>query len=162
MTDYRNDVKFQAKVTSTRTMIGQLADYRVDDAFAVKARSHGAHNLTGHEATLVPLAVLFSQYDKTLLTTIKNNTDLDHDMGVRGSSEARDRSVWNPIKNAMTNFKAVHGADIIAEDKNGNPLTVNDVSRTYLSVNYLGGQTTGGAGDTVFKRTLKLLGHVYY
>lgn len=162
MADYRNDVKFQAKVTSTRAMIDQLAGDRVDDALAVQARGHGAHNLTGHEASLVPLAVLFSQYNSTLLTNIKNNTDLYHDMGVRGSSEARDNSVWNPIKAAMTSFKATHGADIIAEDRFGNPLTVDDVSRTYLSDKYLGGQTTGGAGDTVLKRTLKLLGHVFY
>ncbi|OCA86159.1 hypothetical protein [Bacillus sp. FJAT-27986] len=163
MTDYRNDLKFQAKVSTTRFLIDFLADQGVDDAIAIKRRGQGAHNLQAHAASIVPLAVLFSLHNSSLVTNIKLNSDLYHNMGT-GSSEARDPAIWNPIKAGMSNFRDIHGDDIVAEELSAPylPQSVNDVLRTYLSDNYLGDHTNGGAGDTVLKRTLKILSHIFY
>ncbi|MCH5438468.1 MULTISPECIES: hypothetical protein [Bacillus cereus group] len=157
MIDHRNDRIFQAKVAGTRSTIQQLSTDGINDAHALIAREQGTHNLSGHFASILPLAVLFSQYSPTLLTHIKNLTDIDHNMGT-GSSEARSQEIWEPVQAEVSNFKTVHGDDILTNTSQ----TVNDVLHTYLSSKYSGGQTTGGAGDTVFKRTLKLLGHIFY
>ncbi|WP_462409358.1 hypothetical protein [Neobacillus sp. Marseille-QA0830] len=163
MADYRNIVEFQAKLEGTRATIKSLADNGIPDARALIARGLGAHNLQGHDASILPLAVLYSQYNPSLLTDLKNLTSLNNDMGDRSNGEARNNFAWNPIKRDLAAFKAVHGSDIIAQElRSGIPQTVDDVLRTYLSDNYLGGHTTGGAGDTVLKRTLKLLGHIFY
>ncbi len=44
---------------------------------------------------------------------------------------------------------------------NGGTLSVEDAAR-YLSQRYGGAQGAGGAGDTVLKRTLKLLAHMFH
>ncbi|WP_243356790.1 hypothetical protein [Bacillus litorisediminis] len=163
MTDFRSDIIFQAKEEGTRAIIDSLARNGIPDAIALVERGMGLHGLRGHEASIIPLAVLFSQYNPLLLSHLRTSTNLSFGMGGRNNPEANDDAIWRPIKNAMVDFKARHGADIISEEvDSGNPQSVERVMNTYLSTSYLGGQPNGGGGNTVFKRTLKLLGHVYY
>jgi hypothetical protein len=60
----------------------------------------------------------------------------------------------------MRNLLSARGADIIAESiRSHSPQDAASIAATYLSSDYGGGQGTGGAGDTVLKRTIKLLAH---
>ncbi|WP_426945435.1 hypothetical protein [Bacillus altitudinis] len=164
MADYRNDYILQSKIEGTRATIKELSDSNVSDAVALTARQAGVHQLSGHYASIVPLAVFFSQKHPALLANIKNRTSLRNGMGDTsgpGYQEARDSEVWSPIQEAMIDFQSIYGTDIITENSSGDPKTVNDILN-YLSTRFSGNVTSGGGGDTVFKRTLKILGHIYY
>ncbi|HAM79222.1 hypothetical protein [Ornithinibacillus bavariensis] len=164
MADYTNDYVLQSKIIGTRATIKGLADYHISDAIALVDREAGVHQLSGHYASIVPLAVFFSHKYPSYLANIKNRTSLRNGMGETsglGYQEARNSEIWSPIKDAMADFKAIYGTDIITKNSNGDPKTVNDILN-YLSEKYSGNLKTGGGGDTVFKRTLKILGHIFY
>lgn len=79
------------------------------------------------------------------------------------TAEARDRYLWRKAMNATRLLIQERGADIIAEEiATGREQSVRQVAMTYLSTQFGGGQTTGGAGNTVIKRTLKLLAHLQH
>lgn len=164
MADYRRDYILQSKIFGTRATIANLSEeYGIPDALALTDREAGVHHLQGHYASIVPLAVYFSQYHSLLLSEIKLVTHLDNNMGARsgpGYSEARD-AIWTPVKNSMISFRNACGSDIITQNSSGMPKTVNDILN-YISTSYGGNVSGGGGGDTVLKRTLKIMGHVYY
>ena len=77
----------------------------------------------------------------------------------RQSAEA-DGAFWNDVKAALIQLLAEHGDDqIVVGERTNSPTTPNHIANTYLSSDYGGGQTTGGGGTAVLKRTLKLLSH---
>lgn len=79
----------------------------------------------------------------------------------RGSVEARDPLIWRAVRNGVQLLIATRGDDIIAEElRGGAPQSIERVAETYLSQRYGGGHLRGGAGDTVIKRTLKLMAHL--
>lgn len=164
MADYRNDRLLQSKIVGTRATIADLAQSGVGDADALVQREYGVHQLSGHYASIVPLAVYFSQKHPELLANIKNKTSLSNNMGDKsgaGRDEANDDVIWDPIKAAMRSFTATYGTDIITQNSYGEPKTVNDILG-YISTSFSGRVSSGGGGTTVFKRTLKILGHIFY
>lgn len=125
------------------------------------ARGGGWNNLQGHARSVVPVAVLYARLHPEQLQQIRAMTDLKHDMGQPWSEEARNSDMWGPVMQDMQQMVSSHTETIVAsESSTGDPQTVEAVATTYLSTDYGGGQTSGGAGNTVLKRTLKLLAHV--
>lgn len=136
--------------------------YAIPDASALFQRTRGQNNLQGHAHSIVPLAVLLARVYPQLLLAIRINTDLQHGMTGQ-SAEARLKAVWLPVQTGIQLLIASRGGDIVSETfGRATPQTVSRVADTYLSVRYGGGQQRGGAGDTVVKRTLKLLAHLKY
>lgn len=102
--------------------------------------------------------MLLAQESPGLLGVIKGHTKLSADMGA-GSSESRNQLIKSAIADALSALRASRGSDIIARELGSNaPITV-DAACTYLSAGLSGVQGAGGGGDTVVKRTLKLLAH---
>jgi hypothetical protein len=165
LADFRNDPILQSKIAGTRATIAELSNFNIEDAFALIQRGSGVHQLSGHYASIVPLAVFFSQKYPYLLDDIKIHTSLSSNMGdiagTAGYDEARNSIIWDPIKHAMVDFQATYGTDIITQNSNGVPKTVDDILH-YISTSYSGTVTGGGGGTTVFKRTLKVLSHIFH
>lgn len=161
MADLKNDPLLQSKIAGTRETIKSLSNYGVGDAVALTNRKNGVHQLSGHYASIVPLAVYFSQKHPGLLANLKIRTSLSHEMN-KGSTEAKNSDIWQPIKDAMTDFSATYGTDIITVNSKDIPKTVDEILGGYISTKYSGRVTGGGGGTTVFKRTLKILGHIFY
>lgn len=108
---------------------------------------------------LMPLAVWLTIRRPDLLKLIRSKTKLANEMKAT-SSEAR-AAFWGEIKDAIKAELTKNGADVISSaDKTNSPTTAQEIAETYLSADYGGGQTKGGAGNTVLKRSLKLLAHV--
>ena len=161
MPDLRNDPAFVAAVAAARQAIGELASRGIPDAEALVARSAGWNNLQGHAHSLIPLAVLYARSNYTQLQAVRSATILTQAM-TGGSQEARNRSIWRVVKRSMITMLAGRGSDIISEQiANGRPQTARQIANTYLSSSFGGGQSSGGAGNTVIKRTLKLLAHIF-
>ena len=76
------------------------------------------------------------------------------------SAEARD-GVWDGVKTGMIQLLATSGADVLTPPgtKVNSPVSAANIAQTYLRTNYGGSQQAGGGGNTVIKRTLKLLAH---
>jgi hypothetical protein len=162
MVDLRNDPAFVAAIAATRESIAELASRGVLDAESLVARSGGWHNLQGHAQSLLPLAVAFARAYSQRFQAIRASTNLRPSMGP-ASREARNRSLWDPVMREMKQLIANRGTDVITEGlARGTPQSIADIANTYLSIDYGGGQTTGGAGNTVIKRTLKILAHIFY
>ena len=160
MTDLRTEPSFQATLKATEAMIESYAANGVPDAEALLKRAGGWNHLQGHRHSLVPLVVAFLRENRDVLGDIQGGTELTHSMGTGGSTEAR-APFWAAVKDRMKAFRAAHGATVIAGEKGtGAPQTVDDIS-TYLSTGWVGEQSTGGGGDTVIKRTLKLVAHTF-
>lgn len=162
MADLRESPAFSGAVGATRHAIIDLArNHRVPDALALYNRERGVNNLQGHANSIVPLAVLMARIYPGILPIIRARTDIRNELG-SGNHETRDRRIWDPVKNAAHLVIQTHGDDIIAETiGTAEGQTVEEVANTYLSVRFGGGQPRGGAGDTVVKRTLKLLAHLW-
>lgn len=76
----------------------------------------------------------------------------------KGSTESRDKALRDDIAAALSSLQASHGTDIVSHEiRSKRPITVSKACRTYVSVVLGGSQPNGGAGDTVVKRTLKLI-----
>ncbi len=159
--DLRHDAGFEAAVAAAEEVIYSMAKSGVPDARMLAARTAGWNNLQGHAHSIVPLAVLLVRRYPSVLTKTRRHTDLGRNMANR-STEARDTTVWSPVQAHLKKIITSRGTDIISETiRSGRPQSIADIAHTYLSRRYGGGQSSGGAGDTVLKRTLKLLAHAY-
>lgn len=161
MVDMTQDAIFTALVAATEEVIEVLANAGVRDARALVMRQRGWNSLQGHTRGLIPLAVWFIRTYPQHLGNLRGSTTLATNMGPR-SAEARDHVVWQPIQTDLSNLLASDGADVISPPGTSprSPRTAQEIADTYLSTSYGGGQPTGHAGNTVVKRTLKLLAHV--
>lgn len=169
MTDVRNEPKFASAKELARDAIVEYAAQGVGDAKALLRRAFGENNLQSHWHWMFPVAVYFAIQNFEVLGDVKNQTDLDNEMNTP-HGEAGDTDLWNPIQEEFRDFlDSSQGGNIITE-KLGDPreeLTSRDVARGkpdgrdgLMSEAWAGGHADGGAGDTVVKRTLKLLAHL--
>jgi len=160
MTNFTQDPAFTALVAGTEQIIAILAGARVPDAKSLAARQAGWNNLQGHARGVIPLAVWFIRQHPHHLTRLRGSTRLRMSMS-RHSSEAGNVALWQPIQSDLIQSLVMNGTDIISIGTSArSPRTAQDIANTYLSNLYGGAQTTGQAGNTVLKRTLKLLAHV--
>ena len=158
MFDYTEDVRFGALHAAVLAIIHALHLGEVGDATSLIQRTAGLHNLQGHARALIPLAVWVALHRPNLLPEIRQNTAL-HVVMDNQSEETRS-PVWDQVKEATIELLQARGQDRISVgDTDDAPETAAETANTYLSDSYGGGHTTGGAGDTVLKRTLKLLAH---
>lgn len=159
MTNWTKDLSFQLALARLGGAIAASAKLGLSDARAIRWRAAGGANLQGHVNALVPLALLLAKQDPSLVRRVRRTTSLANDMG-KGSSEARDASLRTDIAAALSTLQASQGADVVAHEiRNGKAITVGQACSTYLSSSLGGSQRSGGAGDTVIKRSLKLIAH---
>lgn len=158
MPDYRKNAAFAAAVAAVEAGIETLASRGVPDAIALAQRAAGRHNLQGHYHTLVPFAVLVLRKNPQLLAHVRTATDLGADMGV-DRAEARSVSTWQPVAAAAAALIAAEPGSKLADRLSGGAADVAEAAN-YLSQNFGGVQARGGGGDTVLKRTLKLVAHL--
>ena len=143
---------------ATERIIEILDGGEFEDATSLVDRATGWHNLQGHMRGIVPLTVWLVLHRPDLLCPVQTGTDLDVLMS-RESGES-GAEFWDDVKFGLRNLLQEHGDDrIVIGERTNSPTTPNRIASTYLSVDYGGGQTTGGAGNAVLKRTLKLLSH---
>jgi len=157
--DFRTDPTFVAGVAAAQAAIESLALAAIPDAEALVSRQAGENNLQGHFKALVPLAVLVLRDAPHLLAHIRGRTQVSNNMTAR-SPETRDQDLWTPVQQAAVQTVTTHSNDILVDRVGPGTASVSDAAR-YLSNAYGGTQTAGGAGDTVLKRTLKLLSHAF-
>ena len=156
--DYTQDRGFGALLSATETITGVLSAGGVRDAQRLAERLVGWHNLQGHARSVVPLAVWLTTRHPEILCSIREMTDLGTLMS-NTSAEARG-DFWDDVKALLRASLLQSGNDLIVIGQRANsPTTAQEVAVTYISADYGGGQTRGGAGTTVLKRTLKLLAH---
>jgi hypothetical protein len=158
--DWTKDQGFQHLLSRLDGIITAAARLKHPDGKALDNRRRGVHNLQGHANALEPLAALLFQESPILRDLIRERTALSEDMGPH-TREARDSIIRDAIAGAITDLRATRGSDIISREMQGlSPITVDSACDTYLSTGLGGGQSSGGAGDTVVKRVLKLLAHM--
>lgn len=157
--DYSKDPVFQAAVVAAEAGIEHLAQAKIRDAKALIDRRHGRNNLQGHYNALVPFSVLLLRLNPSLAGLIRAQTSLAQEMTAR-SAEARDIAIWAPVQAASSRLISKDPAGVLGDMLSGGPLRVRDAAR-YLSTRYGGAQTSGSGGDTVLKRTLKLVSHMF-
>ena len=156
--DYTQDRGFGALLSATETITAVLAAGGVRDAQRLAERSVGWHNLQGHARAVVPLAVWLAMRHPEILCAIREMTDLGTLMS-NTSPEARG-AFWDDVKTLLRDSLRQSGHDLIAiRQRPSSPTTAREIATTYISADYGGGQTSGGGGTTVLKRTLKLLAH---
>lgn len=159
MANYRKRKDFPLLLDLLERTTTYFATKNIPDANALIVREEGKHNLQGHARRVMPLAVWLVIRRPDLLNLIRSKTKLTNEM-TASSSEARS-AIWGQVKDAISNELSKAGADVISDaDRANTPITAIDIADTYLSSEYGGGQTSGGAGNTVLKRALKLLAHV--
>lgn len=159
MANYLNRNDFPLLLDLLERAAASFAASNIPDAKALVVREAGKHNLQGHARRVMPLAVWLAIRRPDLLKLIRSKTKLKNEMSA-SSSEAKS-SVWSQVKGAMNAEMINGGRDVISyADRTNTPTTAEEIAHTYLSVDYGGGQTKGGAGNTVLKRALKLLAHV--
>lgn len=159
MANYKKRKDFPLLVDFLERITVSFAAKKIPDAKALVIRKKGTHNLQGHAMRVMPLAVWLTIRRPDLLKLIRGKTKLANEMKAT-SSEAR-AAFWGEIKDAIKAELTKNGADVISSaDKTNSPTTAQEIAETYLSADYGGGQTKGGAGNTVLKRSLKLLAHV--
>lgn len=159
MANYKNRKDFPLLVDLLERTAKGFAAQKIPDAKALVVREKGMHNLQGHAMRVMPLAVWLAIRRPDLLKLIRSKTKLANEMKA-SSSEAR-ATFWGKVKDAIKDELVTNGADVLSSaDKINTPTTAQEIADTYLSADYGGGQTKGGAGNTVLKRSLKLLAHV--
>ena len=160
MTDYSNSPLFAARLVAAESAISELAEAGVEDANKLVIRSEGWNNLQGHARAVIPLAIWFLTLAPTHTSNVRDNTYLTTDMS--STSTEAQAAFWEAIQNEMKALLGKQGSDrIVVGTQSNSPETAERIAETYLSERYGGGQTSGGAGDTVFKRTLKIVSHVF-
>lgn len=158
-TDYNTDPAFLATLFGVQGMIRRLAELGIPDAQSLVDRQHGEHNLQGHARRLIPLAVWLARQHPELLRVVRRDTNIRTAMD-RGSSESRDRDLWQQVQDALCDSLARHGDDTLTDrDRANAPATAQEAATAYLPTDWGGGQVGGGGGATVIKRTLKLMSH---
>lgn len=159
MANYRNRKDFPLLVDLLERAAKGFTAHKIPDAKALVVREKGLHNLQGHAMRIMPLAVWLAIRRPDLLKLIRSKTKLANEMKA-SSSEARG-AFWGDVKDAIRAELMKNGKDVISTaDKTNTPTTAQEIADTYLSTDYGGGQTSGGGGNTVLKRSLKLLAHV--
>lgn len=159
MANYNKRNDFPLLVELLERTATTFAGKNVPDAKALVVRVKGVHNLQGHARRVMPLAVWLVLRRPEILKQIRAKTRLSNGM-TSSSSEARS-AVWGVVKAAIVAEIGKAGSDIVThQDRSSTPVTAEDIAQTYLSQDYGGGQTRGGAGNTVLKRAIKLLAHV--
>jgi hypothetical protein len=159
MANYTTRTDFILTMKLLEKAISTYSASNVKDAKALTDRKSGKHNLQGHARAVIPLAVWLAFQEPSILQPIRRRTTLSSGMTAH-SSEARDSRSWSPVKKALKKHLALAGGDVVAPSaKSNSPDTPAKIAATYLGNDYGGGQTTGGAGNTVLKRALKLLAH---
>jgi hypothetical protein len=157
VTNWVNDLRFQLALARLSGAIAAAATLGVCDARAIRWRAAGGANLQGHENALVPVALLLAMQNPSLVRQVRRSTSLIQSMR-RGSTESQDKALRDDIAAALRGLRATHGTDIVSHQlRNNLPISVDHACRTYLSTRFNGSQQNGGAGDTVIKRTLKLI-----
>lgn len=157
MVDYTANPRFLELLEATDRVIDETAGEGIEDAASLRDRYAGLNNLQGH-MVIVPLSVWLVWHRPDLLDTVRDETDLNVEM-TRHSQEARGE-FWEVVKEALIDLLADHGGDrLVVGARPNSPETPLHISDTYLSYDYGGGQTEGGGGTIVLKRTLKLLAH---
>jgi hypothetical protein len=159
MANYKNRRDFPLLVDLLEMAAKRFAAQKIPDAKALVVREKGLHNLQGHAMRVMPLAVWLAIRRPDLLKLIRGKTKLATEMKA-SSSEAR-AAFWGVVKDAIQDELSKSGADVLTSaDKTNTPTTAQEIANTYLSADSGGGQTKGGAGNTVLKRSLKLLAHI--
>lgn len=159
MANYRNRKDFPLLVDLLERTAKSFAAKKIPDATALMDRKKGAHNLQGHAMRVMPLTVWLVIRRPDLPKLIRSKTKLVN--GMKASSSEARAVFWNVVKDAIKAELLKHGNDVISTaDQINTPTTAQEIADTYLSQDYGGGQTSGGAGNTVLKRSLKLLAHV--
>lgn len=158
MTNFTIHQDFHDKVIALEQSVKTLGNKKIPDALALLERESGVHNLQGHARRLMPLAVWLVMKRPDILDEVRRATNLRHQM-TSHSAEARG-SFWKFVKDAMKTEIKKNGMDVISTaDRANAPITAKAITRTYLSVDYGGGQISGGGGNTVLKRSLKIMAH---
>ncbi|MBN1547543.1 MAG: hypothetical protein JW902_12885 [Syntrophaceae bacterium] len=161
MTDFTINPAFMALIHGVDQMILDLAQQRIPDAQAIASRYAGGNNLQGHARGLVPVAIWFARAHHPHLERVRKATNLTIDMSW-SSAEARNRGLWRPIQRDFIAAIAANGTDIVTSGGDiYTPHSVEDIASTYLPTSWGGNQSTGGAGGTVIKRTLKIMSHTF-
>lgn len=159
MANYRNRKDFPLLVDLLERTARSFAIKKIPDAQALMDRKKGANNLQGHAMRVMPLAVWLVIRRPDLLKLIRSKTKLPNEM--KASAPEARAVFWGSVKDATKAELLKHGNDVISSAGQINtPTTAQEIAGTYLSAVYGGGQTSGGAGNTVLKRSLKLLAHV--
>lgn len=160
MTNFTADRTFGALHEAVDRLIEVLALSGVADAKALADRKRGWNNLQGHYRAVVPLAIWLVRRHPALLANLRAETRLSTNMS-GASAEARD-PLWNQVQDLLRADLASNGSDRVVIGSHSNtPETAQDIATTYLSKTYGGGQVSGQAGNTVLKRTLKLMAHTF-
>lgn len=158
MVDYTQNLNFRAMQEATDVLIRVTAAAGIRDARAIAERAAGWHNLQGHARAIVPLALWLVVHRPELLCTLRRETVLTEGMGGR-SGESR-ALFWGGVSDALVALLNQRGDDrLVVGTQMNSPETADQIANTYLSAEYGGGQTRGGGGTTVLKRTLKILSH---
>lgn len=162
MADLRNDPVFKSSFKGLREAISSLNNDNIADANMLYRRGQGWNSLQAHSYCVIPVALYFSQKFPNILRVIRQGTNINRSMS-RQSAEARDQALWRPVQKAFRAFLNRNGNDIVTHTKSTkSPRTCRQVANTFLSQNYGGAHAGGGRGDTVLKRTLKVLAHLQY
>jgi hypothetical protein len=161
MANYTKKLEFNTAVEGIRRMIESLAAAQVADAVSLVNRGKGWNNLQGHSRCVIALAVWLVRKHPGALAPLRKATALKHSM-TKTSTEARHKHLWKAIAKMLCAELVKSGSDVILPPgaKSTSPQTAQHVASTYLSTAFGGGQVGGGAGNTVLKRTLKLLAHL--
>ena len=145
MVDYTQDRRFGALLSATERITAVLAANDVADAQRIADRSVGWHNLQGHARAVVPLALWLARQRPEILCDVRGMTDLNMEM-TNVSQESRG-DFWDGVKTALIDLLQLNGDDrIISGQQANSPETAREIASTYISSDYGGGQTTGGAG----------------
>ena len=157
MVDYTGNPRFLEFLNATNRVIEETAGEGIEDAATLLDRYAGLNNLQGH-MVIVPLTVWLVWHRPDLLRAVRAETDLNVEMA-RNSHETSGE-FWEDVKGALIALLAGHGDDrLVVGERANSPETPIRIATTYLSDDYGGGQTEGGGGTIVLKRTLKLLAH---
>lgn len=159
MSDLTKDARFTSLVAATETILLVFANAGVRDARLLTVRQAGWNTLPGEVRGLIPLSAWFIGRHPNHLNSLRTQTSLGAPMG-RGSPEARNPSLWQPIQRDLKDYLATEGGDVVSlATQPVARVTAQDVASNYLSTRFCGGHTSRQAGDNILKRILKLLAH---
>lgn len=164
-TDIRDSKKIEETCTQVRRAIQQYAVDGVGDAKALLRHSFCENSNQSHWYIGLPLTVYFvisileSPNEREILEKIKYNTKLSREMD--GSSGESSEEVWDPVKKRFGEFVENKGDNHVAEEmSDGETKSVEGAVNSFMSETWHGNASGGGGGDTVVKRTLKIISHL--
>lgn len=147
------DPAFQVALKAEEAIIRNFAKFGIPDAQELIDRSKGKNNLQAHEKHLLRVAVAFLRAKPKIAQIVRSHTSLDEVLDGR-------QAMWDSVANEFCKFVRRRGGDIASSTmRSNNPLTVTQISVTYLPDTWAGSHITGGAGASTLKRAIKLLAH---